>query len=417
MKELFTVLSFFFLSLTFITCSGGSQSEDTGTNTQNNREFIVAKDGSGDYTTIQAAVDNSRPGDTIQVKDGVYNEGVSFRTSGTSERPITLMNYAGHSPVIDPGGGAYPPDYSHRVELWAEWIIIQGFEIRHDWDGVKIFMPHNTIRGNWIHHNKYDGILIISTNDVLIEGNTIEYNGTDPNTCLNGEGVSDPKHCHAVYISDYSCTGASDITIRGNVLSNQGGSGVNFNGHGCSSRMKNTLIENNIIENTHYGVGMWYSVQDSVVVNNTFVVKQVPITDASTHAFVAVWGSTGNIFKNNIFYSDRGDVQGIQINDSESAQNTFDYNLWNVNDETWVWRDSWRSDFSSNYRAETGWDGNGLCCNVDPGFYDLSSGIYQLSSDSPARDQGIKNICAPSDFDNESRTDPFCDIGMDEYTE
>ena len=165
MKELITVFFFFFLSLAFITCSGGSQSETPGTNTPNKTEFIVAKDGSCDYTTIRAAVDNSKPGDTIQVKDGVYNEGVSFRTSGTSTRPITLMNYPGHSPVIDPGGGAYPPDYSHRVELWAEWIIIEGFEIRYDWDGVKVFMPHNTIRGNWIHHNKYNGILIISTRE------------------------------------------------------------------------------------------------------------------------------------------------------------------------------------------------------------------------------------------------------------
>ena len=422
MKEFITVFFFFFLSLAFITCSGGSQSETPGTNTPNKTEFIVAKDGSGDYTTIQAAVDNSKPGDTIQVKDGVYNEGVSFRTSGTSTQPITLINFPGHSPVIDPGGGSYPSECCPssgplRVDFRAEWIIMEGFEIRYGWDGVKVFKPHNTIRNNWIHHNRYQGILIISTDDVFIEGNTIESNGTDPGACYESSwGGESPRHCHAVYISDYSCTGASDITIRGNVLSNQGGSGVNFNGYGCSSRIKNTLIENNIIENTHYGVAMWYSVQDSVVVNNTFVVKQIPDTDATTHAFVAVWGSTGNIFKNNIFYSDRGDIQGVQINDNESGQNTFDYNLWKVSNQTWVWKSNWRSDFSSNYSSVTGWDGNALCCSVDPGFYNMPDGIYQLTEDSSARDQGVKNVCARTDFDNEVRTDSFCDIGMDEYS-
>src|SRR3990167_1760227 len=98
MRKLIPVIFIFLLSFLFITCSGGRQLETPGTNTPNKTEFIVAKDGSGDYTTIQAAVDNSKPGDTIQVKDGVYNEGVSFRTSGTSTRPITLMNYPGHRP-------------------------------------------------------------------------------------------------------------------------------------------------------------------------------------------------------------------------------------------------------------------------------------------------------------------------------
>src|SRR3990167_3036619 len=171
----------------------------------NLRILVVTKDGSGDYTTIQAAVDNSKPGDTIQVKDGVYNEGVSFRTSGTSTQPITLINFPGHSPVIDPGGGSYPSECCPssgplRVAFRAEWIIMEGFEIRYGWDGVKVFKPHNTIRNNWIHHNRYQVILIISTDDVFIEGNTIESNGTDPGACYESSwGGESPRHCHAVY--------------------------------------------------------------------------------------------------------------------------------------------------------------------------------------------------------------------------
>src|SRR3990167_10039057 len=135
MRKLIPVIFIFLLSFLFITCSGGRQLETPGTNTPNKTEFIVTKDGSGDYTTIQAAVDNSKPGDTIQVKDGVYIEGVLVTKSGTSSQPITIMNYPGNSPVIDPGGGKYSNDMSRKVELRAEWIILEGFEIRYGQDG------------------------------------------------------------------------------------------------------------------------------------------------------------------------------------------------------------------------------------------------------------------------------------------
>ena len=134
----------------------------------NLRILVVTKDGSGDYTTIQAAVDNSKPGDTIQVKDGVYIEGVLVTKSGTSSQPITIMNYPGNSPVIDPGGGKYSNDMSRKVELRAEWIILEGFEIRYGQDGVKVTGGHNTIRGNWIHHSQYQGILGVNSNDLFI---------------------------------------------------------------------------------------------------------------------------------------------------------------------------------------------------------------------------------------------------------
>ena len=393
---------------------------------------VVAKDGSGDYNSIQTAVNNAKPGDTIQVKNGVYNEGVVFKISGTSSKPITLINYPGHSPVIDPGGGAYPSECCQpnvpplRVEVRAEWIIIEGFEIRHGWDGVKFLKSHNTIRNNWIHHNRYQGVLIISANDILIDGNTIEYNGTDPGACYdNAWGGESPRHCHGIYMSDYSCTGTSDITIRGNVISNHGGKGIQWNGYdngagqsnGCSSKMVGTLVENNVIENNSWGMSLYHNVQGSMIINNTFVLEKYPQTNDTSHTFVAIWGSTGNIFKNNIFYSTNGDVHGVQIRDSVSGQNTFDYNLWNVKSESWVWKDSWRSDFTSSYRSLTSWDKNSQCCKVDPGFYSLANGIYHLKADSPARDSGQNSTCSAIDFDQEPRLEPgnACDVGMDEY--
>lgn len=387
----------------------------------NKRVLIVAKDGSGDYSSIQVALNNSRSGDTIQVKDGVYVERVNFTRSGTREEPIAVVNYPNHSPVIDPGGGTYPAECcpssgTPRVEFNAEWIILEGFEIRYGWNGVKLYKGHNTIRDNWIHHNRYHGILVVSTGDVFIDGNTIEDNGTDPGACYKSEwGGESPKHCHGIYMSDFFCTGMSDITIRGNVLSDHGGRGVQWNGIECSSKMQNTLVENNIIENNSWGIVLWSNVNDSVIRNNTFVMEKYPFTDDNSHTFVGILNSVNNIFKNNIFYSTRGDVAALETFDSASGQNTFDYNLWKVGTNSWKWEDSWRSDFNSNYKSVTGWDGNGLF-NANPGFYNVSNGIYHLNANSSARDRGENNVCAAIDYDRQDRTqDPICDIGMDEY--
>lgn len=369
----FIAVFFLFSSLAFIMCSGGSQSETPGTNTPNNKKYIVSKDGSGSYTSIQAAVNNSKPGDTIQVKDGVYNEGVSFRTSGTSTRPITLVNYPAHSPVIDPGGGSYPSECCPssgplRVDIRAEWIILEGFEIRYGWGGVKVFKPHNAIRNNWIHHNKYNGILIISTNDVFIEGNTIEYNGTDPGACYESSwGGESPRHCHAIYMSDYTCTGLADITISGNVLSNHGGRGVLWNGLGCRTKNTNTVVDSNLIKNNSWGMALYHNVENARITNNIFINESRPETDDVDWTFMGIWGSRNNTITDNEFYTTLLDFAAVLVYDTVSANNDVNHNIWRTAGGLWIWEGLKRSDWE-NYRDVTGWDSESdICIGCDDG--------------------------------------------------
>ncbi len=377
------------------------------------RIVIVAKDGSGNYKSIQSALNNARPGDTIQVKDGVYAERVNFIKSGTVDKPIALVNYPGHSPVIDPGNGKYPTDCcpdsgTPRVEFNAEWTMIRGFEIRYGWEGVKVYSKHITIQDNWIHHNKYGGILIVSTSDVLVRGNVVEKNGIDPDACPSG------KNCHGIYMSDYLCTGVSNITIKRNVINDHPGRGIQFNGAGCSSKMNDMLVENNLLENNSWGMVMYYNVERAVVRNNTVVIQSYPSTNDSNHTFVGIFGSASNIFKNNIFYSTRTDVSAVFILDSTSANNTFDYNMWKVNNNVWQYKGSSRSDFTSKFASVTGWEGDGAVNTVDPQFLNLNSGLYYLKAGSPAIDHGQDSECASTDMDLKVRLEGGnrCDMGM-----
>lgn len=386
------------------------------------RVVIVAQDGTGDYRRISDAVDRSRPGDTIQVKDGIYEERVNIHVSGTKDLPITLINYPDHSPVIDPGGGQYPteccpPEGTPRVEINAEWIILQGFEIRYGWEGIKIYKDHNTIRENWIHHNSFAGVLVVSASDVFIGNNTINNNGTDEDSCISPfSGERNPKNCHGIYFSNYFCDGMNNNTIRANAIRNHGGRGVQWNSE-CDSRgvIRNTLVENNMLENNSWGMVMFFNTEDSTIINNTVVIEDYPSTNDSNHTFVGIYGSRNNIFMNNIFHSSRDDVFPLFILDEESKQNSFDYNLWSENKGEWYWGGDWRGDFN-NHSKVSGWDRNAVM-GSGPGFMDPSRGNYHISSSSKARNNGSNSYCAQADIDNEARnanSEDKCDIGADE---
>jgi len=363
----------------------------------NTRIITVAKDGSGRYTSIQAAVKASKPGDTIKVKNGTYVERVNFTINGTQSKPITLMNYPGHSPVIDPGGKQYSDDATKRVLINASWIIIDGFEIKYGWDGIKVLNPHVTIRNNHIHHNKYQGILVTSVGDILIENNKIEWNGTDPGTCVKSKwGGFSPKHCHAIYVGDYFCTGVSNITIRRNTLQNQAGRGVQWNGKTqcLSPGFTNQLVENNLFVNNSVHLMLFYGVKDSVFRNNTFVATSYPSTNDKQHANVGIWGNaTGNTFRNNIFYSTLKDYKGINSKTTSTFGTRFDCNVWKVSTDSWTWNNTGRKDFTTNYQKVTGWDGNGRCCEVDPGFVNISKGDYSIDANSSTRNIGANSEC------------------------
>jgi len=394
-----------------------SRATDAPLEPANTRIIIVAKDGSGQYSTIQAALNNSQPGDTIQVKNGTYNEAIHFDISGTPSQPIALVNYPLHSPVIRPGGSKALTDVtsSERVDIRADWIIIQGFEITNGWNGITANKrQHVTIRSNYLHDNHQSGIYTGDSSDVLIEDNIVIANG--PYGICNVGTTTTHKHCHGMYFNAETAN-VSNITVRRNWVEGHSGSGILLKTTDKTYQHTNDLVENNItVNNTSAGIDLFQNIKNSIIRNNTVVQTNLPQSDVPDPTILRVWPtSTGNVIKNNIFYTTLSGVRSLQDSDSNSSLNTYDYNLWKVISNNWIWNNIARSDFSTNYQSVSG-DTNGKCCNINPMFVDAANGQYQLSSDSPAKDAGIDVEGASKDYDGDTR--PYngtCDIGMDEY--
>ncbi len=161
------------------------------------RTVIVAGTG-GDFNTIQSALNNAQPGDSILVKEKAtpYFEKINFPSGGNQTGGyVTLMAYPGEHPVLDGSGvpnnpASYTDDMIYLENV--DYVRIIGFEIRNDTttegSGIRVYGygSYIEIRDNEIHNIRGGGedggamgITIYGANDnlsinhIIIDGNHI----------------------------------------------------------------------------------------------------------------------------------------------------------------------------------------------------------------------------------------------------
>ena len=150
---------------------------------------------------IQFALDRAGAGTTVYVLNGVYNEFVTFRTSGSAGGGyITLQNYPGNAPVIDATGLPISGETGLVNIVNRQYVKLIGFEVRNlKAGGVGSAFPQGiSVRGNGafieVRNNKVHdienscsrcgahGIAVYgrdpnaSIHDLIIDGNEV-YNG------------------------------------------------------------------------------------------------------------------------------------------------------------------------------------------------------------------------------------------------
>lgn len=299
------------------------------------------------FRTIAYAVDTMVAGDTTFVHGGTYNEGeIRFRRSGTSSSPIRLLNYPDESPIINfTGQTAF-----HRILIQHAdghnramgWITIDGFEIRNGYDGIKVYNLHDsTIRRNWIHDNRNQGILGNGTR-VLIDRNIINHQGpfaATPKSNLE----------HGIYMH------GTAITITNNLIYDNLGYGIQQNGSASSefnlarhagqefASAENWIISNNTLAYSRNRAGMvvWGPrCNNARIENNIFYENAVTQSSSATQGieFVSVGasGSPGMTIRNNHFFANgSGGQQSITMR-SRPSDLVFTENIVNISNPAFV---------------------------------------------------------------------------------
>lgn len=222
------------------------------------------------FATLEAAMNAMNPGDLLYVRGGLYRSagtgrGISQK-KGTVDKWFTVLNYPGETPVFD---GEWYGDATIGMlfDSCAYWHI-EGLEFRnYTQDAVYLRngCDHFEIVNMKLHDvtslvhgaSAYDGIVVIGSTNVLIEGCEIWNIGyaRDLGSMLD----------HGVYVS----TGSSNVTVRGCYFHEiPSGSGVQFN----HEPVHDGLVENNLFVNTALGtvLSQCYNV---TVKNNTYYHK------------------------------------------------------------------------------------------------------------------------------------------------
>ncbi len=172
------------------------------------QERYVATNGSNEssgsesapWASIQHAVGQAGPGQTVYVRGGVYSEKVRFEGSSSSGSSsggyLTLRNYPGETPVID-GAGLAPVGREGLISIVdASYVKVVGFELTNFKTSNASMTPvgiyaegasnHIELRNNKVHDIEQNadgggahGIGIFGTNsgsalsDLIIDGNEI----------------------------------------------------------------------------------------------------------------------------------------------------------------------------------------------------------------------------------------------------
>lgn len=212
-------------------------------------DYTVKRDGSGDFTTIQACADVARAGDSCAVYPGVYSEHVRTTAGGNGD--------------------------SARIMFKAQGIAtMRGFDVRH---------PFVTIEGFDItgYTLKYQGQITVFSggNDCRIVNNTLR------------DGAAD---VYGVYFYVFSGLAASDCVVSGNKLSNLNGIFLTLNGD-------NHLIQGNVLElqnNTDY-VRLFGS--NHVFRRNVFWRGTTQASSGNHPDFVQTFGGEGLESQNHLF--------------------------------------------------------------------------------------------------------------------
>jgi len=231
------------------------------------REITVDDEGDGNFTSIQAAINNALPGDKIKVFSGIYNGSLQVNTNGIIIEGIDQELGLGEDeglPIVD---GVYSGDV---IIITADNIVIRNLIIRNSGQnlfdaGIQIYSDYNTISRCVFYGNRYGININLHDNNIITE-NIITLNSADGIIIFSSKGntisnnnISD-NELQGIFLLD-----ADQNLINDNIINLNGNDGV----HISEFCQYNEISQNTINLNGIDGVKMFFNDNsDNVILDN-----------------------------------------------------------------------------------------------------------------------------------------------------
>ena len=427
--------------------------------------YYVSTSGSDSYPgteglpwrTIQKAANTMIAGDTVYVRDGIYQEYVFIGDeysytgkSGTTDNPITYAAYPGEHPIIDTS--ELPnPGWAGMIEFYSvSYITVSGFEIRDTpyqkgilitGDGVRNG-SNITIKDLIIHDTYQEGIDVELTSNLTIDNCTVYNNNLLPlsneQCSLMGVVGFEIKNC--VFHDDYTENGPTikdgccNGSFHDNLVYNEMSTGIylgtttlaqdniqiyNNIFHDCASpaicinseeypynSVTNIDIYNNLVYNNTEGFTIWPNnfTRSFRLINNVFYNNLAEVAIYGNSKSGKLGNNSNCVIRNNIIVANcRLDQTMINLESPESGMPTIDHNLF----------------YDPSGQYDTFYPSNLIGTNYiksNPMFVNAAVGDFRLQGGSPAIGNG-SSVLAPSfDIAGVSRPQGLgYDIGSYEY--
>ena len=295
----------------------------------------VATDGTGNYATIQAAVDNANSGDIIIVQPGTYYENININKPGLKNLELrSASGNAADTIIANYIGG-------HVISVsYGDNLAIKGFTIRgagNDTAGINMVGSHHcTIENNIFlddalgvqltsssNHNKIHNNIFVKDNAA---GRAINIEGSGYNK-ISGNTVSNQRYGIHISNSDWNELSSNTVsqstddgillqgnsknnTLEYNFVSTSGRYGIY-----CVNSTDNKLISN-IVSNGTDGISLVSSPGSTISGND--------VSFTSAHAIFLNTSSNSNVENNNVSSSPYGIA--MRYSNNSNVVNNYAYN-------------------------------------------------------------------------------------------
>jgi nitrous oxidase accessory protein len=240
----------------------------------------------GEYLTIQKAINEASPGDTINVSKGIYNEHLNI-----TKNNLRLIGEDRDNTIID-GNQA-----GTVVKVLAENVTITGFTIRRSGDdGEGLFLNHSnsTIISNNTCSSCHIGISLERSNGNKIMEDIISNSSIGIILAVYSthnvvsENIVISNNARGMDILAY----ATNNTVSKNIIVNNWDSGIFL------SLTNDNTITDNVITQSKQGINLYRSTKNNITCN----------TVANNSKGIYIFSFSSNFFYHNNFINNTHQV-------------------------------------------------------------------------------------------------------------
>ena len=416
------------------------------------------------FQTIRRALDAAQPGDTISLRNGVYEGGINIDVDNLTIRSMPGEWAVVESPLTEQTDGRSNSVFRYSYDVvggklenleitggyWYGVMMWDWWDPTWDAGSTHIGASNITIEGCKIHDTGVDAIKITpGANDISILNNEIYNTGRRSNSSSDGidNNNGDRMIARGNYIHDIdgvgilTAGGAEDALIEQNLVIDTRGAGINVGFYSELEWMEpgsnpelylsiDNIARNNIVVNAgHAGIGI-YGARNPQVYNNTIVNAADDAQAPIQFGFDDIWvsdvlpyvhaDSLNPIVMNNIIVTDpSNDTRMVDIREGSidpTTPLTLDHNLYHGTSTRGILfidrnltGDGTPEQTLSQWQANYGYDTHSILGNPQLGA------DWHLLSGSPAIGQAISLSELMSDYDGNLRSDGAPDLGADEF--